>query len=54
MSVFDRVDFREGAKKKKQKKQKKEEKMRRKIFLEDVWLGGRDGKEMVGPGCFLP
>ena len=54
MSVFDRVDFREGAKKKKQKKQKKEEKMRRKIFLEDVWLGGRDGKEMVGPECFLP
>ena len=28
--------------------------MRREIFLEDVWLGGRDGKEMVGPGCFLP
>ena len=28
--------------------------MRREIILDDVWLGGREGKETVGPGCFLP
>ena len=26
--------------------------MRRKFFLEGVWLGGGEGKEMVGPGVF--
>ena len=26
--------------------------MRRKFFLEGVWLGGGEGKEMVGPGAF--
>ena len=40
--MFGSVDFREDGK-------KKGEKMRREIFLEDVWLGGRDEKEMVGP-----
>ena len=34
--------------------EKKGEKIRREMFLEDVWLWGREGKETVGPGCFLP
>ena len=34
------------------KEKKKGEKMRRKFFLEGVWLGGGEGKEMVGPGVF--
>ena len=43
--MFGRVDFWEEGK-------KKGEKMRRKFFLEGVWLGGGEGKEMVGPGVF--
>ena len=35
------------------KEKKKGEKMRKKIFLEGVWLGGGEGKEMVF-GSFLP
>ena len=27
--------------------------MRRENILENVWLGGREGKMMMGPGCFL-
>ena len=41
-TVFGRVDFREDGKK-----------MRRKNFLNGVWLGRVEGKEMVGPKCFF-
>ena len=45
--MFGRVDFWEEGK-------KKGEKMRRKIFLEGVWLGGGEERKKVGPRCFLP
>ena len=31
-----------------------EEKMGRKTFLESIWLGEKEGKQIVEPDCFLP
>ena len=44
--VFGRVEFREEGKKMRENEEEN--------FLENVWLGGGDEKEMVGLKCFLP
>ena len=44
--VFGRVEFREEGKKRRENEEEN--------FLENVWLGGGDEKEMVGLRCFLP
>ena len=43
--MFVGVNFREDG--------KKWEKVRKENFLKSVWLGGRERKMIVGPGCFL-
>ena len=37
-----------------EKREREREKMRKENFLEGVWLGGEEGKMIVGPWCFLP